>query len=432
MLTLGYREADDRLAEYREVRIMGSMAITNFYVNSHVSAIVLGLEWQHLLEQLGPGIILHLFTDVALFQPVSGSRGNLMQLLGHTLAEMPELNTSSKDGVATQHTGCKRKRSRHKSASVKGQKQVPPLSQPPEIPKARLKTFTERSKSDSVLAFGHVKSKPLPSSSKPVRPLVKLQKAAEIQLVRNRIFYARPIRTRSGKVAAGLPIVHIFNRSTPKQVLLKREKKKTTPWASKTMYKVDKKTREARCRRVLKYIWPREYGFHNVLTGKLNRLKTSERWQDYTNREEAITKKGTIRMPKRLQTASRLISILLAKHDRLNYAKMLRNCCPSSLPSSRLTLAERQEIAVDLSDTGSQERGSASQVYTQPYNNTAAPSYAASQGRSSSRQPHKPAFTKYKVATGSVSRFAQAIFRQIMPIELLGSQHNLRIVLKSK
>lgn len=433
MLTLGYREADDRLAEHRQVRIMGSLAITNFYVNSHVSAIVLGLEWQHLLEQLGPAIILHLFTDVALFLPVSGSRGNLMQLLGQTLAELPERNTSSKGGVNVQRTGVKRKRSRHKPASTKGQEKMPPLSQPAVIPKARLQTFADRSKSDSVLAFGGLKRKCRPLSSKPIRVPVQVRKAGEIQLVRNRIFYARPIRTRSGKVAAGLPLVHTFNRSTPKEVLLKRGKRKVTPWTSNSAYKVDKKSQEARSRKVLKYIWPREHGFHNVLTGSLDRTKTSERWQDYTNREEAIAHRGSMRLPKRLQTASRLVAILLAKHDRLNYAKLLRYCCPGSLPSSRLTQAERQEIVVDLSETGHEERGAASQVYTQPLHNpAAAASYRASQGHSISRQPHKPAFTKYKVATGSVSRFAQAVLRQIIPIELLGSQHNLRTILKSE
>jgi len=433
ILTLGYREADDRIAGLREVRMTGSMAITNFYVNPHVTSIILGAEWQHLLKLLGPAVILHLLTSISLFTPIPGNEGNLLQILGTAMADLPEITPPITYIAATPTNSRKRKRSRQGGRSKSGPKTG--LSQPSK-PAARVKTLQERSKSDSaVVALQKAKREGRNTKSAAVKPPVTMRKASEIEIARNRIYYARPIRLKSGRVAAGLPIVHIFNRSTPKEVLLKRDRRKTTNFnalayvARKQLkFTVDKKTIQSRARKVIKYIWPKEFGLHNILTSEQNRWKTREKWEEYTNREDAIRTLGPVKTPKRLQIAARLVSIMLAKHDRLDYGKLLRYCCPSSLPSSRLSAVEREEIALTLSEPMIDYN----QIQTQTQLPSADLSESLQGVARSQGSTKKPAFTKYKAPAGSVSRFVQAVLRQVLPIELLGSHHNLRIVLKSK
>lgn len=185
------------------------------------------------------------------------------------------------------------------------------------------------------------------------------------------------------------------------------------------------------------YMWPREHGLHNALTSQTDRWKTREKWPDYTNRDEEIRRKGSARTPKRLQTVSRLVAILLAKHDQLNYAKLLQYCCPSALPVGRLSATEREEILVHLSQAEPGPSMSESQLpCTQSLVvagcSNPLPAIHDSQSHTKGEGMQKPAFTRYRIASGSVSRFAQSVVRQTFPVELFGSHHNLRVVLKSE
>ena len=422
MLTLGYREADDRIAGLREVRMTGSMAMTNFYVNAQVTNIVLGREWQHLLETLGPSVLLHLLTEVSLFMPIAGTGGNLMQLLGTTLAETPEIEDGSVQHTTAHSRGRKRKRSRP----------VPKGEDVLEQTRERARMLKRTISCDSAIA---------PIVRRRTKREATLRKASDVDIVRNRIFYARPIRNRAGRISSGLPIVHIFNRSTPREVLVKQKRKRAGVWAGSAAaggrVTLKKSTVKARVRRVLMYMWPREHGLHNALTSQTDRWKTREKWPDYTNRDEEIRRKGSARTPKRLQAVSRLVAILLAKHDQLNYAKLLQYCCPSALPVGRLSATEREEILVHLSQAEPGPSMSESQL---PCTQSLAvagcsnplPAIHDSQSHAKGEGMQKPAFTRYRIASGCVSRFAQSVVRQTFPVELFGSHHNLRVVLKSE
>ncbi|UZJ56496.1 hypothetical protein CBS101457_005816 [Exobasidium rhododendri] len=429
MLTLGYKEADDRMEGQREVRMGGSTPITNFHLNSNVTSIILDVVWQHLLMQLGPAVILHLLTRIALFVPLTENEGNLMQILGTALTEASELATVSAVTPTFQTNHRKRKRTRHR-IHADDHTVLAHQSQPVKLG-GRAQTLQERSKSDSKVSLRlPVKRETRMHRSISVKPQTAARPASDIAVARNRIYYARPIRARSGKVAAGLPIVHVFNRGIPKEVLLMRERKKALrtkgiqSGVGTTV--IDKATRKARARKVLKYMWPKEHGLDNVLTREQDRWKSRDKWEEYTNREEAIRTRGSIKMPARLQNVARLVSIMLSKHDRLDYGKLLHYCCPSALPHSGLSAKEREEIVTTLSESSLSQNQT--QILTQLPN---LHSTQASQDPGRRSASSKPVFTKYKLAIGSVSRFAQAVLRLVLPIELMGSHHNLRILLKN-
>ncbi|PWN90644.1 hypothetical protein FA10DRAFT_120314 [Acaromyces ingoldii] len=49
ILTHGYRRADERASVFKLPLVSGSSALTNFYVNTNVTRIVMGPEWRRML-----------------------------------------------------------------------------------------------------------------------------------------------------------------------------------------------------------------------------------------------------------------------------------------------------------------------------------------------------------------------------------------------
>jgi telomerase reverse transcriptase len=88
------------------------------------------------------------------------------------------------------------------------------------------------------------------------------------------------------------------------------------------------------------YIFPRQFGLHNVFTSAADRQQTSQRFQDYTLREEEISarfpppeagKKPTKHVTKRLRgKVTHLVQRLQVLHTRCSYAEMLHHYCPVS------------------------------------------------------------------------------------------------------
>lgn len=91
------------------------------------------------------------------------------------------------------------------------------------------------------------------------------------------------------------------------------------------------------------YIFPRQFGLHNVFTSTVDRQQTAQRLQDYTLREEEIAAKfskadakgrSTSRVPKRLRgTLVQLVERLQVLHKRCAYAEMLQYYCPVGIVS---------------------------------------------------------------------------------------------------
>lgn len=91
--------------------------------------------------------------------------------------------------------------------------------------------------------------------------------------------------------------------------------------------------------RVMMYMFPRQFGLHNVFTSAVERPKTAQKFPDYTLREEEIANKFgkggdapshiLTRVPKRLRgSPTRLVERLQILHGRCSYSQLLRHHCP--------------------------------------------------------------------------------------------------------
>lgn len=97
---------------------------------------------------------------------------------------------------------------------------------------------------------------------------------------------------------------------------------------------------------LLKYIFPRQFGLHNVFTSDVRGHETSQPFKDYTLREQEIIEaerqymkhsngrdlvatKGQTRIPRRLRgRLMALVRKLQIRHSRCSYERMLRFYCP--------------------------------------------------------------------------------------------------------
>lgn len=104
---------------------------------------------------------------------------------------------------------------------------------------------------------------------------------------------------------------------------------------------------------ILKYMFPRQFGLHNVFTSKTDYRETSQPFKDYTLREKEIaydrlrkvSRKGQYAsgtsdikdvIPKRLRShVVDLVRRLRVLHRRCSYVELLRYHCPTS-PSDSL------------------------------------------------------------------------------------------------
>lgn len=102
----------------------------------------------------------------------------------------------------------------------------------------------------------------------------------------------------------------------------------------------------------MRYIFPRQYGLHNVFTSKVNPRETAMPLKDYTLREKEIHQsmcrdlgdkihdanevaKWKLRVPKRLRgELISLINKLRILNQRCSYTEMLRHYCPVEVSSS--------------------------------------------------------------------------------------------------
>lgn len=92
--------------------------------------------------------------------------------------------------------------------------------------------------------------------------------------------------------------------------------------------------------KVMMYMFPRQFGLHNIFTSKVNIKETSQRLKDYTLREEEIFEKfaqfgnngAYPKTPKRLRGHARdLVRKLQILHQRCSYSQLLQHYCPVCL-----------------------------------------------------------------------------------------------------
>jgi hypothetical protein len=96
---------------------------------------------------------------------------------------------------------------------------------------------------------------------------------------------------------------------------------------------------------IMMYIFPREFGLHNVFTSFVDSRETVQPLNDYTLREEEIAsiygrkssqnKSDKVRIPRRLRgKALELVSKLRISHSRCSYDKLLNHHCPTPVSFS--------------------------------------------------------------------------------------------------
>lgn len=96
----------------------------------------------------------------------------------------------------------------------------------------------------------------------------------------------------------------------------------------------------------MRYIFPRQFGLHNVFTSKVNPRETAMPFKDYTLREKDIHSnmcrdlgnkatdaqeiaKWKQQIPKRLRGDTvHLVERLRIRNQRCSYTEMLRHYCP--------------------------------------------------------------------------------------------------------
>lgn len=107
------------------------------------------------------------------------------------------------------------------------------------------------------------------------------------------------------------------------------------------------------------YMFPRQFGLHNVFTSTLDTRETVQPFKDYTVREEEIQARRRVdpkvNVPKRLRGgALRLVQKLQILHQRCPYDELLQYHCTRQVSPQMIVLTEssltyiRRKASLDL------------------------------------------------------------------------------------
>ena len=145
---------------------------------------------------------------------------------------------------------------------------------------------------------------------------------SDIRFVRYRMLHARPNLTAKGFIRFELPQNHILNKA---------------PHTNKIFEGED----------LLRYVFPRQFGLHNVFTSETDRRDTSQPFKDYADREQEVARSlyewrakrqkhidtpADMRppLPKRLRGSILQIAKRIAKrHERCAHTLLLEQYCPN-------------------------------------------------------------------------------------------------------
>ncbi|EQL28452.1 hypothetical protein, variant [Blastomyces dermatitidis ATCC 26199] len=249
---------------------------------------------------------------------------------------------------------------------------------------------------------------------------------ATITFVRSRMLYARAAFNAKGRVRFGLRHIHVLNR-------------------------YPKSDNRDHTLHILKYIFPRQFGLHNVFTSSVNSKETSQPFKDYTLREEEISrcrnKKNRPpkphkisseideKVPKRLRgDLFVLIQKLQKRHQRCPYAELLRYYCPvENIGPPTLSLAGLPSSSYDNASTSTQLVTHKEEVtltlpsyHVQPLNKAQIPGSKSNHNTQSDvtltqkKPPCKLQMTDYATPPTAVSAFCRGVLLKLIPNELYG------------
>ncbi|GAA5959406.1 hypothetical protein JCM21900_006848 [Sporobolomyces salmonicolor] len=478
VLALGYRLSNNQKGDSHQSMTIGTgPAFHNVFPNTIVSSLTSSREWDTLLSRVGPDTLINLLSNptIALFSPLQNAC--YLQIAGVPLAELKPIEAElqatasykSTNGRKT-HSRTKRKRRRRRKGAAEdsGDEDVemknasaPSPARPSAPPPPETVTFVPRSPQKRLPTHGHSVSVPfLGSSAFPApqqtgtrtqpflatqvspmkrcrlglratqsvtgameggeagrevkrRKVETLNSANNIVFARYRMYHARASKGLDGKPAYGLSAKHVLVRLPPLFPLL-RSTPARTPVA------------EAPARHLAKYVFPRQFGLHNVFTSPKPR-SSLEVLPDYQDREIEIKKVGSIKTPGRLKPALPLLNRLALLHRRCNYRKLLDQKCPSKITHKKLNVHEKSVILDLVSEPHTQfsrehlsvDISHASQIL--PHGGTQAHEKAQA----------KPKLAGYACLSYEVERYVQAVVQEVIPRDFWGSAANFKLVQKN-
>ena len=236
---------------------------------------------------------------------------------------------------------------------------------------------------------------------KPIAPVDKaVNRPASIRFIRNRILYARPSTTQSSQVKFGLKHEHVLERfSDPNK-------------SSHTTH-------------LLQYVFPRQFGLHNVFTSKVDPIETAQPLKDYTFREaeiSALRGKAT-KVPRRLRGgALRLIQKIQRNHKACAYSQLLRHYCP--IPSS---FGPPKLDACQPESSPARSRSLISQIPASSGITNLVSQFPTP------KHDVETSFLPHSTRAECVSAFCRSILRHLLPATTFGTgldgRHNLNMIM---
>ncbi|KAL7960876.1 hypothetical protein V8C34DRAFT_312267 [Trichoderma compactum] len=274
---------------------------------------------------------------------------------------------------------------------------------------------------DNYLQLTGIPLSELDTSSQDHKSKPQIRKPSGITIVRSRIFYAKPATTSKGLVQAGFKHIHALNRH---------------PYSSEAAgddadnqksIKI-RQQNEAHTIKLMMYIFPRQFGLHNVFTSAIDANQTAQKFHDYTLREDEISKKmrankgspekSLPKLPKRLRGSTRdLVQRLQVLHARCSYFELLRHYCPTFLDGSR-----GRKKQTGTSDS--------SIIPVPPPDRATQPTESQAKRRARRYPADTSVLTEYKSLVelaspiACVSAFCQAALAKIIPDNFWGSEKN--------
>ena len=205
-----------------------------------------------------------------------------------------------------------------------------------------------------------------------------------IKFVRNRMLYGKPGLNSNGQVKFGLKHVHVLERKTdigsPMQTL-----------------------------HVMKHVFPRQFGLHNVFTSAVDPRQSSHPQQDYTYREEELqnSDEKSNKIPRRLRGgAQRIIYKMRRLHSRCSQSQLLRYYCAVGSFNDI-----RRAGKLDSSTPASESTA----PITQPPSNWP----AALDGQTPGGEV--PEFFSCATPAANVSAFCRAVLKRTLPKDMFGA-----------
>ncbi|EGX91766.1 telomerase reverse transcriptase, putative [Cordyceps militaris CM01] len=263
------------------------------------------------------------------------------------------------------------------------------------------------------------------------------RKLSEISLVRSRVFYARPPMTSRGHIEAGYRHIREYQHLgswSAHQILTTLDalnRYNYIPEHESTESIVTQKN-TLNTAKVMMYVFPRQFGLHNVFTSTVDSKTTVQKLQDYTVRDDEIAQhmrsdknfltQGVPKIPKRLRGAARdLVRRLQILHRRCSYIALIRHYCASPLDPLRERTQKNNEPT-------STSKTAPSQAADGKSSKQATPSQTQRRTQDSRVFQLDPSVPIVDLATpvSHVSVFLQAVLSKILPGAFLGEGDDLR------